>query len=70
MPIPAYIRRAIDAWQAWRTRERIYRAMPERRALDAAIAKGRKDHLPVAPLLDERRRMLHEELKREVGSVR
>lgn len=67
MNVPAYIRRCVASWRAWRTTQRLYRAMPELREIDRRAAKARLGHKPVRKIVAERQRAIHAELAREVG---
>jgi hypothetical protein len=68
IPVPAYIARAIRAWNVWRVRERFYRAMPELRAIDREERARKRKHKPVRDLRQQRSKLLHAELAREVRS--
>ena len=44
MTLARLYRRTIHEWQAWRTRRRLYRALPELRYFDAAEKDARRNH--------------------------
>jgi hypothetical protein len=61
------IGRMIFDWIVWRTRQKLYRACPELRDVDARERAARRQHRPVLGIMAERRRLIHAELSREVG---
>lgn len=66
MSIP-YIRRLLWRWNDWRARERLYKADPELRTIDRALAAQRRKHGPCAGLLAKKSRIVHDLMKREVA---
>jgi hypothetical protein len=61
------IRKAVDGWTAWRVKQRLYRAMPERRDLDRQIAARKRGHRSSAVLVRELKRSTTNRLRMEVG---
>lgn len=58
VPVSALVRalrRVILSWQVWRSKRAIYRAYPEIRYFDDAIAQARKQHRTVKHLEAARR---------------
>ena len=64
--VPAYIKRALHAWNVWRVRQRLYRACPALRDVDASERAALRAHRPVRPIRAERRYLMHALLAREV----
>ena len=71
MRVPFYVRRAITAWMLWRAHRSLRRAVPALVALDIARAKKARQHKPGGREIDkERRRLVTERLRMELGLVR
>lgn len=70
MKVPAYVRRAIRSWSAWRTRNRFYAAIPQLRELDRQIAeKGRHHRQGVRQAERQKVAAVAAELARELGAA-
>lgn len=52
------IRRALAQWQSWKTRRRLYRAMPGLRSLDQAEREARQRHGKVNEILRAKREFM------------
>lgn len=63
----ALINRLIFDWTVWRLRQRLLRASPALREVEARERAARASHKAVKPLWAERSRLVHAELAREVG---
>lgn len=64
--VPPIVRRALDAWFAWRAHQRLYRIRPELRLLDAEERAARAAHRPVRHIQNQRKAIVTAELRREV----
>ena len=68
MIVPAYVRRAFQAWAAWRARQRLYTAVPHLRELDRRQAEDRRRHKAGSrAIAAEKRRVMTERLQIESG---
>ena len=67
MTAPLTIRRAIRLWAAWRTRQKLRRAIPVLSDLDAWEASQRRRHKPVRAIHAARKAALHERLRKELA---
>lgn len=63
----ALIQRLIFDWHVWRLRQKLLRASPALREIEAREKAARKAHKSVKHLRAERSRIVHAELAREVG---
>ncbi len=64
MIVPPYIARALASWQAWRTKCRLYRSVPQMRLLDAQEREARARHKAVRPIQQQRQALMHDILRR------
>lgn len=68
MRVQSYIRRAFNAWVLWRAHRSLRRAVPALVALDMAREANARRHKAGARRVDaERRRLVTEQLMRELG---
>ena len=65
---PRTIRKIVSAWQAWRRRQKLYRAIPDMLDLDRELERDRRRHRAGAQSVIERKReLLHGQLAMELG---
>ena len=67
MIVPPAVRRAFASWQSWRVQQRLYRAFPELRDIDAQERAARASHKPVRPIQRQRQALMTDMLRRSVG---
>ncbi|MDR3471573.1 MAG: hypothetical protein P4M09_07765 [Devosia sp.] len=67
MIVPAYIRRALHSWAAWRARRRLYAAVPELRVLDEQQASLAQQHRSAHAIERQKCRVVAERLALECG---
>lgn len=67
MGMRSLINRILFDWTVWQTKRRLFRACPELREIDKREREARRQHRPVVPIIEERRRLLHARLTREIG---
>ena len=68
MRVPPYIRRAVNAWIAWRAHRSLARAIPALVALDSAERENCRRHRSgVREIASQRRALVTERLMHELG---
>tara|TARA_R110000851_G_C13102466_1_gene568858 strand:+ start:1087 stop:1287 length:201 start_codon:yes stop_codon:yes gene_type:complete len=63
---PAFVRRAWLRWEFWRARQALYRACPERLAIDDQERAARALHKPVREHQKQRQAIMHDLLRKAV----
>lgn len=68
MGMRSLINRILFGWEVWRLKRRMLRASPALREIDKREREARRNHRAVLPIIEERRRLLHARLSREIGT--